>query len=311
MSWRINNISFTNFKFFKGEFEQDFARNNILLYGENGAGKSSVFWGLYTLFQSCLKTHDEAIKYFIPHHNENLRNRFANDAEYSGLKVCFKDDNGGELAIEDSINKLSVTTPSVMQFLRRTAQSSDFINYKFLSTLFNFRNGETNDVYNHFNKDIFPFLNFRTSLVRLDYSDTGLLDAESWWKYISTVYKNLPKNKKNKNSFNQATQEYKEYMALLAKFNTELEYALTDIEIRANRKIKDEFGIDASISFSYVKSTFNDRLRSKGRSRNGKIVPPKIILEAKMIHPGVVDTSNIHHPQSFLMKQSLHVWLLL
>lgn len=306
MSWRINNISLTNFKFFKGEFNLDISRKNILLYGENGSGKSSVFWGAYTLFQSCLKTRKEdAVKYFVPSHDNNLRNKFASEDDYSGLKFLFKDENGAELMVEDSCEQWSVMTPSLMQFMRKTAQSSDFITYKFLSSLFDFRNSEINDVFKLFSKDIFPFLNFRATLIHLDHSDTGKLDADSWWSYISTVYRSLPKNRKNKNSFNLAAQDYKEYMNLLAVFNNELEYALADIKIRANRKLKESFGVDASLSFMYEKATFNERINGKDRSRNGVVIPPKIILTANMEHPNIADNKVIYHPQSFFNEAKL------
>ncbi|MCQ2301247.1 MAG: AAA family ATPase [Bacteroidales bacterium] len=306
MSWRIDGINFTNFKFFKGEFDLNISRKNVLLYGENGSGKSSVFWGAYTLFQSCLKTQKEdAIKYFVPNHDNNLRNKFIDDNDYSGLKIRFKDENGAELTVEDSVDQWSVSTPSVMQFMRKTVQSSDFITYKFLSSLFDFRNSEKNDVFKLFSKDVFPSLNFRTTLIKLDHSDTGKLDADSWWSYISTVYCYLPKNKKNKNSFNQATQDYKDYLNLLSEFNKELDYALTDITIRANKKLKENFGIDASLSFMYEKATFNDRVKGKGRSRNGVVIPPKIILTANMRHPNIADNKTIYHPQSFFNEAKL------
>lgn len=43
MSWKINKIEIENFKFFKNIFPINVDRKNILLYGENGAGKSSIY----------------------------------------------------------------------------------------------------------------------------------------------------------------------------------------------------------------------------------------------------------------------------
>lgn len=42
MSWKIKNIEIENFKFFKDVFSINVDNKNILLYGENGAGKSSI-----------------------------------------------------------------------------------------------------------------------------------------------------------------------------------------------------------------------------------------------------------------------------
>jgi recombinational DNA repair ATPase RecF len=46
MSWRINQIEVKNFKFFKNTFTLNIDRKNILLYGENGSGKSSIYWSV-------------------------------------------------------------------------------------------------------------------------------------------------------------------------------------------------------------------------------------------------------------------------
>lgn len=51
MSWRINQIEVKNFKFFKNTFTLNIDRKNILLYGENGSGKSSIYWSVFTHFQ--------------------------------------------------------------------------------------------------------------------------------------------------------------------------------------------------------------------------------------------------------------------
>ena len=74
MGWKIDSISLKNFKFFTDKFTLDLQRNNLLVYGENGSGKSSVHWGLYTMLQSCLKTKDETDKYFDTSNEENLIN---------------------------------------------------------------------------------------------------------------------------------------------------------------------------------------------------------------------------------------------
>ena len=73
----ISKIKLHNFKaFFTGSEpeEIDLEGKNLLLYGENGSGKSSIYWALYTLFQSETKRNDEIVKYFTPIHNEQLIN---------------------------------------------------------------------------------------------------------------------------------------------------------------------------------------------------------------------------------------------
>lgn len=46
---RINKIHINNLKFFPDFEPIKIEGKNILLYGENGSGKSSIYWALYTL----------------------------------------------------------------------------------------------------------------------------------------------------------------------------------------------------------------------------------------------------------------------
>ena len=94
MSWKIDQIEFKNFKFFKKEFTLPLERKHLLVYGENGSGKSSIHWGFHTILLSCLKSVDETNKYFDSANSENLRNCFANDNEEAYIKISFSDDEG-------------------------------------------------------------------------------------------------------------------------------------------------------------------------------------------------------------------------
>ena len=59
----------------------------LLLYGENGSGKSSIFWGLHTLFESSLKEDEDIQKYF-KHRDESaesLVNIYAEKRDRNGI----------------------------------------------------------------------------------------------------------------------------------------------------------------------------------------------------------------------------------
>ncbi len=98
---KIKSITLRNFKFFYGtevEYEQnkiELNQNNLLLYGENGSGKSSVYWALYTFLQSCLKVEDDEIKkYFRDNGSQSLKNRYAAESDASGIIVEFISNDG-------------------------------------------------------------------------------------------------------------------------------------------------------------------------------------------------------------------------
>ena len=63
----IKTITIQNFKFFQQPETFELNNKHLLLYGENGSGKSSVYWALYTLLE-CANKDDvaEITKYFDP-----------------------------------------------------------------------------------------------------------------------------------------------------------------------------------------------------------------------------------------------------
>ena len=69
--YRINSINFKNFKAFFEEEKIQLDGKHLLVYGENGSGKSSIFWGLYTFLQSSGKDLADITKYFV-HFDENV-----------------------------------------------------------------------------------------------------------------------------------------------------------------------------------------------------------------------------------------------
>lgn len=304
MGYKISRINIFNLKSFKGDFSLIINRKNTLIYGENGSGKSSIYWSIYTLFQAHLKpSAAEAQKYFNPKSSENLRNRFALETDGAGIIVTFEDENKSVVQVEDSSNALSILTPSTKTFMSYTAEASDFLNYKFLSSLYDFRNSEENNIFSLFYKDVFPFLYFGNVLVDINNSATTHKTTESWWNYLENTRGALPKNVRNYNNFNQRAPEYTAYCRIVSEFNKEMRSVLGIIQYNANQKIKNVFNLNLEIEFEYHDAVFNKRL--SGRSRDPKLYYPKIILKAKMVHPNIQDNSDIKHPQSFFNEAKL------
>ena len=194
MAWKIYNLHIENFKVFKEAFDLPVDGKNILLYGENGSGKSSIYWSFYTLYQACLKSTPQAQKYFLYNNTENLRNRYSHSTDYSGMTILFK--NGGSgLLFEDSSDTVSVTDSLHPDFMKLSMASSDFMNYKFLASIFDFSNSQENEIFNVLAKEVFPFLNFRDSLILDNGTDSHRIDADYWWKYLSKPQDHVPTRK--------------------------------------------------------------------------------------------------------------------
>lgn len=84
---KIKDITLENFKFFKGAETLEFNSKNVLIYGENGSGKSSLYWALYTFLQSSLKEDYQIIKYFDNNHTERLVNIFKKNDDKSSIRL--------------------------------------------------------------------------------------------------------------------------------------------------------------------------------------------------------------------------------
>lgn len=97
MSKTVEKIVLKNFKAFRQEQVIDFKNKNVLIYGNNGAGKSSIFWALYTFLQSSIKSKEGVEKYFkvFDVNNEathqSLRNVFEGEGETAYIELTVKD----------------------------------------------------------------------------------------------------------------------------------------------------------------------------------------------------------------------------
>jgi AAA15 family ATPase/GTPase len=124
---RIKEVHINNFKFFPESDPIKIDGKNILLYGENGSGKSSFYWALYTLLECSLKSDTTQIqKYFNKLNPQSLVNIHATtDAvgvDNSFIKIVMNDDSDFEVSHQNTaINANNDAKESLL--------ASDFLNY--------------------------------------------------------------------------------------------------------------------------------------------------------------------------------------
>lgn len=71
----INSIALTNFRAFRGQHKFDFEGKNVLVYGENGSGKTSLWSALDLFFASSLaKSKEASQEEFEKHRYQHSRN---------------------------------------------------------------------------------------------------------------------------------------------------------------------------------------------------------------------------------------------
>lgn len=161
--YRINSIKFKNFKAFYQEETLNLDGNHLLVYGENGSGKSSIFWGLYTFLQSSGKNLANTTKYF-QHYDEtqpstfdSLKNIYATITEDAYIELETINERGVK-----TINRIdNVSSNTNTPIISIANASSDFINYKLLHNFYTVTHKQNINLWQVFNRDIFPY--FRNS----------------------------------------------------------------------------------------------------------------------------------------------------
>ncbi|MEB3098961.1 hypothetical protein VCS63_24195 [Achromobacter sp. D10] len=158
MKARLHHIAITNFKAFR-EFSLKLEGRHLLVYGANGAGKSSLYWALYTFLQSAGKKPNGSIaKYFDPANPQHLLNLH----EQKEMAP-----RPGEIALtlretetrNDTIYRISQADHGTYNqpIILKGDLASDFITYRFFFGFSHFRNSEDFDLWPLFEKEILPF----------------------------------------------------------------------------------------------------------------------------------------------------------
>lgn len=261
MDWKIEKIVFSNFKFFKDTFSIELAGKNLLLYGENGSGKSSIAMGLYTFIESRKKTMDGVLKYFTLGNDENLRNVYSVANDHSSISITYK--NGSNNTETRTIGDQVIETQDRSDtFCQNSLAASDVISYRTLSELLYRKNSRKVDLFDLFVDDFFLFLDLDSPYQTLEgvIPDSTDLSAASWWKHL--------------NEENITSDNYVQFNQLLASFKSKVSNELAIIQRFANGIIHDELQHpEISISLD-LEITNSD-------SKNLKLVKPRLILTAK------------------------------
>ena len=295
----ITKIEIDGFKAFPNNFSIDLPDGkNLLIYGENGSGKPSLYYALHVLMQSVFKD-DKGAKYFTPGditggefipNNEQLINinRF-NEAKANtytpNIRITFDDgkvwrlDNGG-LQSENGGDDSEI---------RMLNKDSAFINHSYISRFHAARNSEEINLWNVFYKDILPFhLPAGTS------------------EFLADLYDNI------KREYDGGTDiKNKAFQDQITKFNNLLNKYINRINIRINSIYNDNFknegDKDLNIKLIYYSKDNPDNVLKeqyylfceKNTKGANMLYPPKIGIEIK--EAGLL----IYKPQSYFNEAKL------
>lgn len=298
----ITQIEIDGFKAFPKNFKLDLRTGkNLLLYGENGSGKSSLYYALHALLQSVFK-EDKGQKYLTPGRTvgenfvpepENLihTSRFEdakNNINTPFVKITFEDgkiwrlDQGG----------LSSDNGGDESEIRILNKDSAFINHSYISRFHSARNSEEINLWSVFYKDILPFhLPVGQTQFLADFYDEIVVECNG-------------ANKRNKALQRKITQFNNLLSALINRVNAR-------VSIIYNENFRNEGDNNLEIKLTYfgdddqeniLKEHFHlyyGNLRDNKIAGRVKLYPPRIGVEIK--DGGVL----IHKPQSHFNEAKL------
>lgn len=223
----ISKIKIDGFKAFPKEFELILDGKNLLMYGENGSGKSSIYYALHALLQS--QYHDKGAVYFDKNNSESLVNKYTTTVDpYIELEL-----EGSNTKYHLSKNGYEELPAEAISPLRDMNAECVFINHKFLFNSFSFRNSQYIDLFPIFIKDVLPFT---------------FTDDKS--KYISELYDEVVAGIQRMGRGRRIDPEYDR---LIEKFNQEVLRIIEKINHKDNPRDPNALSLASNI--------YNDHFR--------------------------------------------------
>ncbi len=253
---KINKITLSNFKFFSQEDSIQLDGKHLLLYGENGSGKSSVYWGLYTLLEAAMKNFVDVRKYFEPRNEESLVNIYAplmsdirSHQEHANSYITIETDN-------NQIYSLSLLGNNIcgIPTVQESRKASDFINYQSIFKFQDFRNSETPDLYNVFVHSILPYVSFSTISIK----GRTLSNAGEMWESYTEGPGHTTNRKGDIIQVYKNSAAYRQFEKFDKHFDTEIKKLIDFINPHAIKYVE-ELGYKIDFELKYEKATFIKR----------------------------------------------------
>ncbi len=290
MKSRLHKIEIRNFKAFR-EFTLNLEGRHLLIYGDNGAGKSSLYWALYTFLQSARKPTKEVEKYFTPGGSEcllNIHEQKEVTPRPGEIALTFRDTTTNA----DSTLKITKNDHETQKYplVEKGDLASDFVTYRFFFGFSDFKNSDDFNIWRLFEEEILPFCVSTTTL-----PETPL----NWWNKIKSGDANPSKRKGP-----VATKSYARFQRNTEGFATVLDSIVRLISDKAQKFYDQHFSADDAVKITFKLMVPEDKITKKplapAYNRATKtFTPPQIIFGIQ------VDGQPIPNPQSFLNEAKL------
>jgi len=298
--YRIKNIKLTNFKFFFGEENLKLDKKHTLIYGENGSGKSSIYWALHCFLHSTLKTNSASVqKYFLPisRNDESIKNRYAQDTEKSGVSITLEHDDFSRYANINAEISDSVVNTQTSPEIKLMTLSSELINYKVIYNMYLATNKSTIKLFSYFERNLMEFIDFNQDLTTISGSRLSRNSLE-WWRYIKDGIQPYT---------TMSDPRYLQFQEHVTIFNQKLNDYLQLITGEANKILNEDFGENFNFKFQFTPVVYNDFKygddgQPHGRTHETKAPEIELIINLPNLHG---DAAIVKRPQSYLNEARL------
>jgi energy-coupling factor transporter ATP-binding protein EcfA2 len=301
---RIKSIHINNFKFFDEQPAINLGKTgkHLLLFGENGSGKSSVYWALYTLFECAVKDDKAEIEKYFKHadvHNESLINIHATKIPKKGktpehynsfIKVETTDAKPTVYEVSLLNSAISGNADAV-----EINQASDFLNYKVLFKFQDFWNGQPIDLAKIFEGYVLPYVRFKKFSLWRNGKLQPRTSAIEMWEEIKVGPGETKNVKGDTIQVYKNSKENKQFEKFAKHFDDEFKGLIEFINVNAPDMLK-KLGYDMDFELKYHEHTH------KKRDSKFESVIFKIDLKITSYLGKVV---NIYRPQSFLNEAKI------
>jgi len=135
---RIKTLEINNYKAFYGKHKINVGGKNLFIYGENGSGKSSLYYALKDFFQSSMEAIDLSA----------VENIFVKDSERGtcAVTVTFAPHSDGKRKVQKFVFSASSTNTDIS--LRDANRLKSFLTYKHLLDIHHLKKAQQIDLFN-------------------------------------------------------------------------------------------------------------------------------------------------------------------
>lgn len=265
---KLHELHINNFKFFPKQDPNSpllkIDGKNLLVYGENGSGKSTIYWSIYTLLESAFKINEfDVEKYFVKGTEYGLVNIHAKPNQPAYIKMILKDNAGNPIEYYVDGNVYNIVANMHNSAIRESGMASDFINYRVIFRLHNLKHSKENNLFGWFEDEIFPYILIASINSTKSVGDVlkvlkrGPAKVKAFDEIDKLIFPNTSMQHHAEEAVKKDFKKFQKYEREVKKWNTKLKAFLLGITTRSNEILTQDFKRNFEIKLDYTFSKIN------------------------------------------------------